>query len=79
MNKLMTSILGANWRTSLLGIIGAIGTAIWPIIQNGAVDPKSLLVAAGIAAWGFISKDAKVTGGTMPATTEAATRTGAGK
>lgn len=55
-----------NWKTSLLGIAGAIFTACLPIIQNGTFDIHkdwpALVEAAGVAFFGFVAKDFNVTG-----------------
>lgn len=66
MNKVMTSIFGVNWRTSVLSYAGAVFTACLPYLQNHAFniqkDWKYLVMAAGIALFGGQVKDAKVTG-----------------
>lgn len=76
----LTSIK-ANWKTTALGIfmiMGAIGTAGVALLDS---DPTTIvdwkLTAAGIVSgWAFIvAKDADVTGGSVPATNEAAART----
>jgi hypothetical protein len=70
-----------NWKTSALGacmILGAIGTAGVALLDS---DPATVVdwkvtSAALVAGWGLLlAKDANVTGGTVPATNEAATRT----
>lgn len=55
-----------NWRTFLAGLGGAIWLAIQPILTNGDFeierDWKNLVGAAGIALFGYLVKDAAVTG-----------------
>lgn len=70
-----------NWKTTALGIfmiMGALGTAGVALLDGDpmtAVDWK--LTSAGlVAGWAFVvAKDGDVTGGTIPATNEAAART----
>ena len=54
-----------NWKTSLCGCLAAVMIAIAPILQTGQVDWKTLIIAALVAAFGFLSKDFNVTGGTV--------------
>lgn len=51
-----------NWRTTIIGCIGAAWLAIEPIITTGEIDYKKLAMAAGVAAFSFLVKDAHVTG-----------------
>jgi len=51
-----------NWKTTLLGIIGAAGTVAWPLIQTGNVGIKDIAIAVVIAVFGYLTKDAGVTG-----------------
>jgi hypothetical protein len=51
-----------NWRTSLMGFGTALILKVWPMIEAGQVDPKGLAIAAFITLWGFVSKDAMVSG-----------------
>jgi hypothetical protein len=59
-----------NYKTTIVGLIGAIWVAIQPIISSGkfdfADDWKSLVGAAIVACLGFVAKDYDVTGGTRP-------------
>jgi hypothetical protein len=52
-----------NWKTTLCGCLAAIMIAIAPILQSGTVDWKALVIAALVAAFGFLAKDFNVTGG----------------
>ena len=54
-----------NWKTSLCGCLAAVMIAIAPILQTSQVDWKALIIAALVAAFGFLSKDFNVTGGTV--------------
>lgn len=62
-----------NYKTTVLGLIGAIWLAIQPLIATGTFslsrDWKNLVGAAIVAAMGFLVKDFNVTGGTIPNTT----------
>lgn len=51
-----------NWRTTLTGAITAAGIVALNLVQNGTIDAKTIGIAAGIAALGFIAKDAGVSG-----------------
>jgi hypothetical protein len=55
-----------NWKTSLSGLLLAILVAIQPLAETGDFDFKRdflrYLIAIGIAAFGFLSKDHDVTG-----------------
>lgn len=58
-----------NWRTSLIGFLGAFWLLAQPIITNGEFDIerdwKSLVGAALAAAFGLMTKDKNVTGGSV--------------
>jgi hypothetical protein len=54
----------ANWKTTLTGCIFAVGNVVLPMLQGNSVTPKDILISAGLAALGFLSKDFNVTGGT---------------
>lgn len=55
-----------SWKTTTIGLIGAIMFVVVPIISDNSFDItkqwKTLLIAIFIAAWGFISKDYNVSG-----------------
>jgi hypothetical protein len=53
-----------NWKTTLIGAVGAALTAVTLYVQNGGnlSDWKLYAIPALIAAFGFVSKDAGVTG-----------------
>lgn len=86
MTKLLENIFGSSWRTSLLGWIFTVSTAL-SSSQNTLIDigfsPDTVLKIKNIAAFiAFISggaafqntKDKNVTGGSIPATREAVIR-----
>lgn len=56
-----------NWRTSLIGFLGAFWLVAQPIIANGDFDLsrdwKTLVGAAIATAFGLSTKDKNVTGG----------------
>lgn len=51
-----------NWKTTALGIGGAILYAIWPMIEGGTTNIKELILAATLAAIGYFSKDKDISG-----------------
>lgn len=51
-----------NWKTTLVGALAAGANIAATLYQTGTVDVKTLLVSAGIAALGYVAKDAGVTG-----------------
>lgn len=55
-----------NYRTFLIGIGGAIFASVLPYLQTGHFDIHkdwpNRTAAAGIAFFGYVAKDAKVTG-----------------
>ncbi len=53
-----------SWRTSILGLTLAIGNVVIPLFQGGSPTWKQIAASALIAAFGFVAKDANVTGGT---------------
>jgi hypothetical protein len=59
--------MNKSWKTTVLGAILAVGIAVQPIIATGKIDWKQVAIAAFVAAIGYFSKDADVTGGTKPA------------
>ncbi len=54
---MINKILGSSPRTTLMGYIAAIATAIWPLLQGNELEWKNILIAAGLALWGRIQKD----------------------
>lgn len=58
-----------NWKTTLLGFLGAFWILAQPIIANGDFDLnrdwKNLVGAAIAAAFGLLTKDKNVTGGSV--------------
>ena len=51
-----------NWKTTVLGAIAAAFIAIQPLIATGEVDWKAVGIAAVVALFGYLTKDAVVTG-----------------
>jgi hypothetical protein len=54
-----------NWKTTLVGVLGAIFYAIFPLFQGGPISGKDLIIAGAVAGIGALSKDFNVTGGTV--------------
>lgn len=51
-----------NWKTTLIGAIGAVFTVVWPLLQTGSVDIKDAVSAGVLALLGYLAKDAGITG-----------------
>ena len=70
MTALLTSIFGASWRTTVVGLLQlAIGTGLnyYQSLAPGATfDTHVLIVQIGIALLAFFTKDGQVHGGTIP-------------
>jgi len=52
----------ANWKTTLVGIVGAVFSVVWPLVSTGGVDIKDVISAGVLAILGYLAKDAGVTG-----------------
>lgn len=75
MTNILSSLLGNNWRTTLVGLLGAALVAVGNYINSGGhFTLQGLATAAGVAALGFLSKDSVVTGGTVVQPTPPATK-----
>ncbi len=60
-----TSKLNAtSWKTTIIGLMLAIGNVVIPMIQGGKPTYRQIAASACIAAFGFFAKDSNVTGGT---------------
>lgn len=53
-----------NWKTTLLGLIGAVAQVVIPLIQTGTLTWKEIGFAALTAAFGYFAKDFDQTGTT---------------
>lgn len=51
-----------NWKTTLFGAISAAAIAGQAVYANGSVDLKTALAAIAVAVFGYLVKDAGVTG-----------------
>ena len=55
-----------NWKTTLLGLTGAVWIAVQPLITTGTFNLqkewKNLVGAAIVAAFSFVAKDFNVSG-----------------
>ena len=73
MTALLSSIFGANWRTSLFGVLQlVVGTAVnyyQSLAPGAAFDWKTLAGQVVVAIALLLTKDANVTGGTIPSGT----------
>lgn len=59
-----------NWKTTLVGCIGAVIYAVLPLVQGGTLVVKDVVIAAVVAAVSFLSKDYDTTGNGALATKE---------
>ncbi|WP_282755013.1 hypothetical protein [Desulfuromonas thiophila] len=46
-----------NWKTTVIGVLGAIAAAMLPVLESGQTDSKSLGMAAVIGLVGVLAKD----------------------
>lgn len=46
-----------NWKTTLAGVITGTGIVVLDLFEKGVTDPKTVIVAAGLAFFGYLSKD----------------------
>lgn len=51
-----------NWRTTIIGAVIAALIVIQGAVSSGTIEWKSVLIAAAVAAFGYVAKDAGVTG-----------------
>jgi hypothetical protein len=51
-----------SWKTTVIGLVGAIATTLVPLYQNGTVDLQTLISSIAIAVLGFFAKDWNATG-----------------
>ena len=49
-----------NWKTTLIGLIGASMNAAYTLMLTGTLDGKTILMSAFMAAIGFLAKDFNV-------------------
>ncbi len=54
-----------NWKTTVIGAVGAVLMVVIPMLQGGVFDWKTLVPAAVTALLGWFAKDHNVTGGTI--------------
>lgn len=57
--KKLQDYLAKNWRTTLMGLLGAVAVATTDCLQSGHPTFKGIGIAALLAAVGAISRDAK--------------------
>ena len=51
-----------NWRTTVIGALGAAVTVAIQLVQTGAVEPTTLAISVAMAFLGYLAKDAGVSG-----------------
>ena len=54
-----------NWKTTIVGVIGAMLNAAITLYQTGTIDAKTVIISAALAGLGFLAKDLNVTGGSV--------------
>jgi hypothetical protein len=52
-----------SWKTTLVGCVGAVANALFPLLSTGSVPTETLIMSAVMALLGFVAKDFNVTGG----------------
>ena len=68
----MGTLFGTSWKTTLMGYVVAMVLYVQEAMNAGVVLPKdshgwvTLLMAAGIAIWGRVQKDATVSNAPVP-------------
>ena len=69
LSLLMQSWFGASWKTTVMGIVGAAMSILYPFLTSGNFDLKrdwkQLGLAAFVFVFGKVTKDANVTGGNV--------------
>jgi hypothetical protein len=50
-----------SWRTTIIGAVLAVIIAVQPIIETGTIDWKKVGIAALVALFGYLAKDAGAT------------------
>lgn len=56
--------MNKSWKTTTAGLFLAVLIAIQPVIKEHKISYPDLIIAVGIAVFGFVSKDHDATGGT---------------
>ena len=59
---MLEKIFGVNYQTMLAGIIGAVATALIPLIQGNGLSMRDIGVSVTLAILGYFAKDKNVTG-----------------
>ena len=49
-----------NWKTTLVGVIGAFANGAYAIMNTGVLDVKTIIMSAFMVALGFLAKDLDV-------------------
>lgn len=61
MKNIITTLFGSSPRTTIMGYLTALGTALYPLLTKEGFDIKTdwrnLAAAAAIAIWGRLQKD----------------------
>ena len=52
-----------NWKTTLMGMLGAGAMIALPWFQSGHVSTRDIVLAFALGALGYMAKDHDVTGG----------------
>jgi hypothetical protein len=64
-----------NWKTTAIGILTAVFYLGYKFFTHTPIDGQDVIYAVGLTGFGLFSKDANVTGGTVPQSAEAINRT----
>jgi len=49
-----------NWKTTLVGVIGAFTNGAYAIMTTGVLDVKTIIMSGFMLALGFLAKDLNV-------------------
>ena len=55
-NNILGGVKMKNWKTTLVGVIGAFANGAYAIMNTGVLDVKTIIMSAFMVALGFFSK-----------------------
>lgn len=54
-----------NWKTTLIGLAGAVYLTLEPLLTTGEVNWRMITLGVIVGILGYLAKDKNVTGGTI--------------